>query len=230
MIEAIYLSMPLSTSTCLKAPPPPMINSIMAMILIEEVRVSLICSMERPRFKPKVNSAISTAIRVAMTGSPKNSAIGRKAWPFGRIISATARIAIRITGTSEVQTLTPKPHLFFSEHFRVMQAFRDRLINAFQESGENRAGENNRRDSQNGAVEQRFTHIGVEDGGDRGRTQVRRQEAMGDGERGGHRYADVQQRNTGRGGDGKHQRQHQHEAHLIEQGETDGEAGQTTAH
>ena len=107
-----------------------------------------------------------------------------------------------------------------------MQAFRDRLINAFQETGENRAGENNRRDSQNGAVEQRLTHIGVEDGGDRGRTRVRRQEAMGDGERGGHRYADVQQRNTGRGGDGKHQRQHQYEAHFIEQGETDGEAGQ----
>ena len=38
--------------------------------------------------------AISTAISVAITGSPKNSAIGRKAWPFGRIISATARIAI----------------------------------------------------------------------------------------------------------------------------------------
>ncbi len=140
MIEAMYLSMPLSTSTCLKAPPPPIINSIMAMILIEEVRVSLICSMERPRFKPKVNRAISTAIRVAITGSPKNSAIGRKAWPFGRIISATARIAIRITGTSEVQTLTPKPrHLFFSEHFRVMQAFRDRLIYPFQEARKHRS-------------------------------------------------------------------------------------------
>ncbi|SVM48989.1 Uncharacterised protein [Klebsiella pneumoniae] len=109
MIEAMYLSIPLSTSTCLKAPPPPMISSIMAMILIEEVSVSLICSIERPRLRPKVNIAISTAISVAITGSPKNSAIGRKAWPFGRTISATARIAIRITGTSEVQTLTPKP-------------------------------------------------------------------------------------------------------------------------
>jgi len=56
-----------------------------------------------------VNIAISTAISVAITGSPRNSATDRNAWPFGRTISATARIAIRITGTREVQTLTPKP-------------------------------------------------------------------------------------------------------------------------
>ena len=117
-------------------------------------------------------------------------------------------------------------HLFFSEHFRVMQAFRDRLIYPFQEARKHRSRQDNRRDSQNGAVEQRFAHIGMEDGGDRGRTRMRRQEAVGDGERGCHRYADVQQRNTGRGGDGEHQRQHQHEAHFIEQGEANGEAGQ----
>ncbi len=42
IIEAMYLSTPLSTRTCLKAPPPPMINSIIAMILIEDTSVSLI--------------------------------------------------------------------------------------------------------------------------------------------------------------------------------------------
>ena len=74
IIEAMYLSTPLSTSTCLNAPPPPMISSIMAMILIELVSVSLISSIERPRLRPKVKTAISTAIIVAITGSPKNSA------------------------------------------------------------------------------------------------------------------------------------------------------------
>ena len=42
IMEAMYLSTPLSTSTCLNAPPPPMINSIIAMILMEETSVSLI--------------------------------------------------------------------------------------------------------------------------------------------------------------------------------------------
>lgn len=49
---------------------------------------------------------------------------------------------------------------------------------------------------------------------------------MGDGERRGHRYANVQQRDTRGSGDGKDQRQHQHETDFIEQGETDGETGQ----
>ena len=42
IMAAMYLSTPLSTSPCLNAPPPPMISSIMAMILMEEVSVSLI--------------------------------------------------------------------------------------------------------------------------------------------------------------------------------------------
>ncbi|MOA14657.1 hypothetical protein D3C78_1347720 [compost metagenome] len=71
---AIYFSTPLSTSTCLNAPPPPMINSIMAIILMESVMVPITSSMVRPRFRPKVKIAISTAISVAITGSPKNSA------------------------------------------------------------------------------------------------------------------------------------------------------------
>ncbi|MNG97146.1 hypothetical protein D3C79_562440 [compost metagenome] len=74
MMPAMYCSMPLSTSTCLNAPPPPMINSIMAMILMESLTVPITSSMVRPRFRPKVKMAISTAISVAITGSPKNSA------------------------------------------------------------------------------------------------------------------------------------------------------------
>ncbi|MNI74966.1 hypothetical protein D3C73_1310840 [compost metagenome] len=42
IIEAMYLSTPLSTSTCLNAPPPPIISSIIAMILMEDTSVSLI--------------------------------------------------------------------------------------------------------------------------------------------------------------------------------------------
>ena len=97
MIEAMYLSMPLSTSTCLKAPPPPMISALSpAIILIEEVSVSLICSMERPRFRPKVNRAMENRNqgRHYRVAEELRQPAGR-AWPFGRIISATARIAIQ---------------------------------------------------------------------------------------------------------------------------------------
>ncbi|MNT28040.1 hypothetical protein D3C72_1636990 [compost metagenome] len=70
--------------------------------------VPITSSIVRPRFKPKVKIAISTAINVAITGSPKNSAKRSRLWPFGSTISATARSAIRITGTNEVATLMPK--------------------------------------------------------------------------------------------------------------------------
>ena len=116
-------------------------------------------------------------------------------------------------------------HLFFSEGFGAVQTFRNRLINAFQEAGIHRACQNYGRDRQNRTEQQGFTHIGVEDGGDGGWTRVRRQEAVGHGQRSSHWHTHEQQRDVGRGGDGEHQRQHQHEAHFIEQRETDGKTG-----
>ena len=107
-----------------------------------------------------------------------------------------------------------------------MQPFRNRLINAFQEASENRTGKDNRRDSQNRTVQQGLTHISVEDSGNRRWARVRRQETVSHGERGRHWNADVQQRNAGRRGNGKHQRQHQHKAHFVEQREADGKTGQ----
>ena len=117
-------------------------------------------------------------------------------------------------------------HLFFSEGFRVMQPFRNRLIDTFQEARINRAREDNRRDRQNRTEQQGLAHVGMENSGNRRRARVRRQEAVGHGERGRHRDADIEQRDTGGCRDGKDQRQHQHEAHFIEQGEADGKAGE----
>ena len=116
-------------------------------------------------------------------------------------------------------------HLFFREGFRAVQTFRDRLINPFQEAGINRAGQDHRRDCQNRTEQQGFTHIGMEDGGDRGWTRVWWQETVRNGQRGGHRYTDIQQWNVRCRCDGEHQWQHQHEAHFIEQCETDGKPG-----
>ncbi len=41
-----------------------------------------------------------------------------------------------------------------------------------------------------------------------------------------HWYTNIQQWNIRRSRDGKHQRQHQHKAHFIEQGKTNGKTGQ----
>ncbi|SAF77241.1 Uncharacterised protein [Enterobacter hormaechei] len=116
-------------------------------------------------------------------------------------------------------------HLCICEGFGAVQAFRDGLINAFQEARINRTGQDNRWDRQNRTEQQGFTHVGVEDGGDSRWTRMRRQEAVGDGQRRSHRYAYEQQRDVGGSGDGEHQRQHQDEAHFIEQCETDGKTG-----
>ncbi|CZV94309.1 Uncharacterised protein [Enterobacter cloacae] len=116
-------------------------------------------------------------------------------------------------------------HLFFGEGFRAVQTFRNRLINAFQEAGINRACQNHGWDGQNRTEQQGFTHIGVENGGDSGWARVRWQEAVRHGQRCCHWYTDIQQRNARRRRNGEDQRQHQHEAHFIEQCETDGKTG-----
>ena len=116
-------------------------------------------------------------------------------------------------------------HLFFREGFGAVQTFRNRLINAFQEAGINRARQNHGWDRQNRTEQQGFTHIRVEDGCDSGWTRVRRQEAVSHGQRRSHWHTDIQQRDVCRSRDGEHQRQHQHEAHFIEQREADGKTG-----
>jgi len=65
----------------------------------------------------------------------------------------------------------------------------------------------------------------VEDGRDSGWTRVRWQEAVRHGQRSGHWYTDIQQRDVCRRRNGEHQWQHQHKAHFIEQRETDGKTG-----
>lgn len=113
MIEVMYLFMLLFISICLKVLLLLIINSIMVMILIEEVRVLLICFMEWLWFKLKVNRVISIVIRVVIIGLLKNLVIGRKVWFFGRIILVMVCIVIRIIGISEVQMLMLKSGIFF---------------------------------------------------------------------------------------------------------------------
>ena len=68
-----------------------------------------------------------------------------------------------------------------------MQAFRNRLIDTFQEARVNRPRKDNRRDRQNRTEQQGFTHVGMENSGNGSRARVRRQETVRDGERGRHR-------------------------------------------
>ena len=71
IINATYFATPLSTKTCLKAPPPPIINSIIAIAAIDSVTVFITSGIFLPLFNPKVNIARSTARSNAITGSPK---------------------------------------------------------------------------------------------------------------------------------------------------------------
>ncbi|MNE99836.1 hypothetical protein D3C80_1985690 [compost metagenome] len=65
----------------------------------------------------------------------------------------------------------------------------------------------------------------MENGRDCGWTRMRGQEAVGDRERSRHWHANIQQRDVSGGRDGEHQRQHQYEAHFVEQCKTYREAG-----
>ncbi len=120
--------------------------------------------MERPQFRAKVNIAISTAVNVAITGRPGNSGNRRKAWPFGRDHRQPHASPSGITGTSDVQTLTPKPGISSSVRFffsRWPQAFRDRLIDAFSGNGRKPVGKGSRSGSPESYQQQRLTHIGM---------------------------------------------------------------------
>ncbi len=55
---------------------------------------------------------------------------------------------------------------------------------------------------------------------------MRWQEAVGHRQCSRHWYTNIQQWNIRGSRDGKHQRQHQHETHFIEQGKTNGKTGQ----
>ena len=116
-------------------------------------------------------------------------------------------------------------HFRFAERFRVVQSFRDRLVDAFEEFSVDRACQNHGRDGQQRTVEQGFAHIGVEDSRNRGWARVRWQETVSHGKRRRHRNANKKQRDARGCSDSKYQRQQQHETDFIEQGETDCETG-----
>ena len=98
-------------------------------------------------------------------------------------------------------------HFFFGKCFLIVQTFRNRLVDAFQETGVDRAGQYNGRDTEQRTVEQGFAHIRMENSGDSGRAWVRRQEAVGNGKRGRHRDTHIQQWDTGCCCDSENQRQ-----------------------
>lgn len=79
-----------------------MINSIIVMILMEEISVLLIWFIEWLWFRLKVNIVISMVISVVIIGLLRNFVIGRKVWFFGRIILVIVCIVISIIGIREV--------------------------------------------------------------------------------------------------------------------------------
>ncbi|MNI58643.1 hypothetical protein D3C73_1137620 [compost metagenome] len=101
----IYWPTPLSTNTCLNAPPPAMINTIMAMAPIESPMISIICSIVRPLRRPRVKMARTMAINKATAGLPINSKNTRTLLVFGSVISHTAATAISMTGITAAKIL-----------------------------------------------------------------------------------------------------------------------------
>ncbi len=121
---------------------------------------------------------------------------------------------------------TKARHLRFGKGFGIVEPFRDRLVDAFQKAGVNRAGQNHRGNAEQRAVKQRFAHVSVKQCGNRRGTRMRRQKAVSHRQRSSHRYANVEQRHARRRGNAEHQRQQQHKAHFIKQRKAHGETGQ----
>ena len=68
----MYLEIPPSTRTCLKAPPPPMIKSITEICLIESAREVEISSVFCFRCRPIVKIAKINERSIARSGAPIN--------------------------------------------------------------------------------------------------------------------------------------------------------------
>ena len=108
-ISAIAWPTPLLISTCLNAPPAPMISTIDAIGARHSlVNLEMSC-FENPRLYPSEKKENTTAIKSAMISWPinsQNSVIGLVA--LGSMMLASEPISIRITGSKIVNSVMPK--------------------------------------------------------------------------------------------------------------------------
>lgn len=99
---------PLSISTCLKAPPAAIIKIIIVAALIAPPDLSIMSCIFLPLKIPNVNTAKSIAISIEMVGFPINIKIGRREFPSDNNNSLNVAVAIKITGTNAVIILILK--------------------------------------------------------------------------------------------------------------------------
>ena len=99
---------PLSISTCLKAPPAAIIKIIIVAALNAVLDLSMMSCIFLPRNIPKVNTAKITAINIEVFGFPIKSNRERNVLSSANNNSLKVAVAIKITGTSAVMILILK--------------------------------------------------------------------------------------------------------------------------
>ena len=121
---------------------------------------------------------------------------------------------------------TKARHFIVLKDFRVVHALGDFRIDVPRQRAVQRAGDDGRRDGDDGTIDQGRADIGIINDGNRCRARMRRQEAVRDRQGRSHGDTDFQQGNLGFRRNGEDQGDEQDEADFIEQGDTDDEARQ----
>lgn len=114
--------MPPSTSTCLNAPPPPIISSIIAICLTDSVIDVLISDTVFLRANPIDQIAKSKESSIAASGAPTIWMASFTGLLSGRMKEQIVAMAIRMTGIMAVSTEMAKPGgLFLLEFFEITE-------------------------------------------------------------------------------------------------------------
>ena len=100
---------PLATSTCLKAPEPPMTSRIEATSPIAAANVFITDGSERPRARPSVMVAKRSAVSITTSGSATNFMAVAATESAGTTAPPTAVTSKSTAGKSAVRMLTPAP-------------------------------------------------------------------------------------------------------------------------
>lgn len=103
----MYLEIPPSTKTCLKAPPPPMISSITEICLMEATIVSEIWFIVLFRWSPIVKTAKINESSMARSGAPTNWINSLTGFDLEKMNEQIVAKTIRITGIMAVKTEIP---------------------------------------------------------------------------------------------------------------------------
>ena len=103
----MYLEIPPSTRTCLKAPPPPIISSITEICLMDKTIESVIWFIVLFRCRPMVKMAKINESSIARSGAPTNWMNSLTGLLLGKMNEQMVAMAIRITGIMAVKTEMP---------------------------------------------------------------------------------------------------------------------------